>query len=456
MQHAMTTERIADWIAGVPRARIARAAPLAVEGMRDAVGVMLAGVGEETPRSVLAAVSRWGSGTSRVIGEGTPLAAPWAALVNGAAAHVLDYDDTFAPLSGHATAVLVPAILALGEERRASGPEMLDALIVGLEVMACIGRGANPRHYALGWHATSTIGAIGAAGACARLLRLDMLRARNALSLSVSMAGGAKMQFGAMAKSIHAGLAAKAGIVAASLAESGAAGAAEALEGPWRFIEMYAGRPAPEGVMLPPGENEPLAIEATGISYKAYPTCAATHLSLDALLAMRERDALRAEQIAAIETELPLVLSRNLMHPRPRTGMEARFSMEYCLATAATQGSVALADFEGEAIHRAAIRDLMPRIVMRPLPETEGQPPPPTSVTLHLADGTTLRETRTERRGSRANPMSAAEHDAKFRDCAAHVLDRAGTDAALHAIAGLAEGGDAVTLVDTLLPRKPA
>jgi 2-methylcitrate dehydratase PrpD len=319
--------------------------------------------------------------------------------------------------------------------------------------MACIGRGANPCHYALGWHATSTIGAIGAAGACARLLRLDAARACHALSLSVSMAAGTKMQFGAMAKSIHAGLAAKAGIVAASMAEAGAGGAAEALEGPWRFIEMYAGRPAPEAAMLPPGENESLAIESIGISYKAYPTCAATHLSLDALLAMREREALTPDRIARIDTELPLVLSRNLMHPRPRTGMEARFSMEYCLATAATQGSVALADFEGEAIHRAAIRDLMPRIAMHPVPETDGEAAPPTSVTLHLTDGRTLRETRTERRGSRGNPMSTADHDAKFRDCAAHVLDRDGTDAALQAIAALADGGDAVALVDTLMPR---
>ncbi len=446
------TQRIAGWIAEVPRERTAEAAPLAVAGMRDAIGVMLAGAEEETPRRVRAAVSRWGAGPSRIVGVGQAMASPWAALVNGAAAHVLDYDDTFAPLSGHATAVLVPAILALGEERQATGPELLDALVVGLEVMACVGRGVNPKHYALGWHATSTIGAIGAAGACARLLRLEAEQARDALSLAVSMAGGTRMQLGAMAKSIHAGLAAKAGILAAGLAETGAGGAAEALEGPWRFIEMYAGRPAEEGIMRPPGANEPLAIEAIGISYKAYPTCAATHPSLDALLALRKRAGITAADIETIETDMPLVLSRNLMHPRPTTGMEARFSMEYCLATAATQGRLTLSDFEGDAIQRPAIRALMPRITMRGVPEPENAAPPPTTVTLRLRNGDVLTESRTERRGSLAYPMSAADHDAKFRDCAGHVLDAAGIERALLAIQGLATGGNAAMLVDALMP----
>ncbi|MGC5198876.1 hypothetical protein, partial [Aphanothece microscopica] len=147
-------------------------------------------------------------------------------------------------------------------------------------------------------------------------------------------------------------------------------------------------------------ENEALAVEAVGLSYKAYPTCAATHLSLDALLALRDREALTPDRIARIDTSLPLVLSRNLMHPEPRTGMEARFSMEYCLATAAIQGCIGLPDFEGDAIHRDAIRAFMPRIAMHPLPEADGEPPPPTSVMLTLTDGRTLQETRTERRGS--------------------------------------------------------
>jgi 2-methylcitrate dehydratase PrpD len=451
MAAATATHRIAEWIAEVPRGRIARGFGPATEGIRDVLGCIIAGSHEAVPRKVAAAVGRWGGGAAHVIGTGLALPAPWAALVNGAAAHVLDYDDTFEPLSGHATAVLVPSILALAEQEGSSGPDVLDALIVGLEVMACVGRGVNPKHYALGWHATSTIGAIGAAGACARLLRLDAQRARDALSLGVSMAAGTRLQLGADAKSVHAGLAAKAGILAATMAAEGVGGASEALEGQWRFAELFAGRPAPEGAMLPPTDNAPLAVEKPGLSLKAYPTCAATHLSLDALLALRAREGFGPDDIEAIESELPITLRRNLMHDDPRTGMQARFSMTYCLAAATVQGSVAPADFEGEAIFRPALRAVMPRVSMQGLPEPEAGPPPATTVTLRLRDGRVLRETRTERRGSAALPLTAAEQEAKFRDCA-RLLSSAQIDAALAAIAGLATGGEARALVAMLQP----
>lgn len=450
MPQATATPCLARWIAGVPRARLARGFGPALEGLRDALGCILAGAGEEVPRRVAGAVARWGHGSAHVIGGGPGLPAPWAALVNGAAAHVLDYDDTFEPLSGHATAVLVPAILALGEELDAAGPALLEALVVGLEVMACVGRGVNPRHYQLGWHATSTIGAIGAAGAAARLLGLEARRANDALSLAVSMAAGTRMQLGADAKSVHAGLAAKAGILAATLAAAGVGGAAEALEGPWRFAEIFAGRAAPPGSMAPPAEEAPLAVEQPGLGLKAYPTCAATHLSLDALLALRAREPFAPEQIEAIETALPLTLRRNLMHDDPRTAMQARFSMPYCLAAAAVQGALGPADFEEEAIFRPAIRALMPRIRMRALEEPEGRPPPPTSLAIRLRDGRVLSETRRARRGSPALPLSEAEQVAKFAACARRRLPPARIEAALALIAGLAQGGSARGLVAAL------
>jgi 2-methylcitrate dehydratase PrpD len=451
MSQSSVTQRIAAWVAEVPRSRTLSAAGPATDGLRDVIGCMLAGSAEAVPRNTAAAVRRWGNGTSRVIGTGEALAAPWAALVNGAAAHVLDYDDTFEPLSGHATAVLAPAILALGEEVAATGPDLLDALVVGLEVMACVGRGVNPKHYQLGWHATSTIGAIGAAGACARLLKLDAARARDALSLGVSMAAGTRMQLGADAKSVHAGLAAKSGILAATLATEGVGGAPEGLEGQWRFAELFAGRPAPEGAMEPPAEDAPLAVQSPGLSLKAYPTCAATHLSLDALLALRARERFAAEEVEAIESELPLTLRRNLMHDDPRTGMQARFSMTYALAAAAVQGEVGPADFEGDAIFRPALRAVMPRVSMRGLPEPEGSPPPATTVTLRLRDGRVLTETRRQRRGSAALPLSAAEQEAKFRACASRVLSPGAVERALGMIGGLAGGGDARGLVAALV-----
>jgi 2-methylcitrate dehydratase PrpD len=444
------TRRIASWVADVPAQRTARASAAAMAGMQDAIGCILAGAGEAVPRNVARAASRWGSGEARAIGSGQRLAAPWAALVNGTAAHVLDYDDTFGPLSGHATAVLVPAVLALGEEVGATGPALLDALVVGLEVLACVGRGVNPRHYRLGWHATSTIGAIGAAACCARLLRLDAMRTANALSLAVSMAGGTRMQLGADAKSVHAGLAAKAGLLAAALAAEGVGGAAEALEGQWRFAEIFAGCAAPAGAMEPPAEDAMLAVQSPGLTVKPWPTCAATHLSLDALLALRAAPGFAAEEVTAIEAALPLTLRRNLTHDDPRTGMQARFSMTYCLATATVQGGLGLADFEGDAIFRPAIRALMPHVTMQGFEELEGCPPPPTTVTLRLKDGRVLRETRTVHPGSAARPLTEAEQAAKFRDCAARALPAGQVEAALAAIRALPYDGDARGLLGAL------
>jgi len=450
LPEATTTTRIAAWVATAPRARLLPGFPPAIEGLRDVLGCILAGAAEEVPRRTARGVARWGHGAAHVIGGGPGLPSPWAALVNGAAAHVLDYDDTFEPLSGHATAVLVPAILALGEELDSAGPDLVEALVAGLEVMACVGRGVNPRHYQLGWHATSTIGAIGAAGAAARLLKLDAQQTNDALSLAVSMAAGTRMQLGADAKSVHAGIAAKSGILAATLAAEGIGGTAEALEGPWRFAEAYAGRPAPEGAMAPPSDNAPLAVETPGLSLKAYPTCAATHLSLDGLLALRARENFSAEDIEAIDTALPVTLRRNLMHDDPRTGMQARFSMTYCLATAAVQGAVGPADFEGDAIFRAAPRALMPHIRMQPLEEPEGEPAPPTSIMIRLRDGRVLEETRRHRRGSPALPLTEAEQEAKFTACASRRLSPARIDAALGMIAGLGTGGSARDLVAAL------
>src|SRR5690606_570811 len=146
---------------------------------------------------------------------------PWAALVNGTAAHALDFDDNFDPAKAHATAVLAPAILALAEQEDASGAACLDAYIAGLQILGRVGQGLNPYHRNRGWHATATVGAVGAAAACARLLGLDARQAAYALSISTSMSAGFMSQFGTMTKPIHAGLAAKAGVIAASVAKNG-------------------------------------------------------------------------------------------------------------------------------------------------------------------------------------------------------------------------------------------
>ncbi|MCC7427063.1 MAG: MmgE/PrpD family protein [Alphaproteobacteria bacterium] len=450
------TARLAHWAADAPRLYSETVQRAAIAGLRDVIGVILAGANEPTPRNVSAAVAGWGQGKASVIGTTEKLTAPWAALVNGAAAHVLDYDDTFMPLSGHAAAVLAPAVLAAAEEQGSSGADVIDAFVIGLEIMARIGRVVNPKHYALGWHSTATVGVLGAAIGCGRLMRLDARQMSDALSLAVSMAAGTRMQLGAPAKSVHAGLAAKGGVLAAQMARAGVGGTDEALVGRWRFAEMYAGVAPDADAIWPPGPNESFAIEAIGLSFKPYPTCAATHLTLDAVLELRTKHGFKGEDVAAIDTLMPAVLARNLMHVNPRTGMEARFSMHYTAALAAQQGRVALADFEGEAIFRPEVRAIMPRITMRAHPGSEnagdGTTAYPTETRITLRDGRTLEQSRVHRRGSPGLPMSEAEQAAKFEDCAGKVLPAAQVARAAKAIDDLASLAHVGELIAALTP----
>ncbi len=449
----MSSIALATWAADSPRQHDPAASAAAMAGIRDVLGCILAGSREEEPQQVARAVRGWGSGDCRLLGTDRRAPAPWAALVNGTAAHVLDFDDTFDPLSGHAAAVLVPAILATAQESGASGADVIDAFIIGLEVLARIGEVVNPRHYALGWHATSTIGVIGAAAACGRLLRLDAAQMAAAMSLGVSQAGGSRMQLGAPAKSLHAGLAAKGGVLAAGLAATGMSGVADSLGGRWRFAELFTGETAPEDAFIAPAPGDPPAVLLPGLNFKPYPTCAATHLTLDMVLALRDAHGLIGEDIAQVDTHLPAVLARNLMHPNPQTGMQARFSMPYPVAVALMEGAVRTADFEPEAIFRSDIRRLMPRVQMHEIPNSLGAPvAPPTEVTITLHDGRRFTDARSVKHGSQKLPMSEAEQQQKFRDCAGRVLPPDSVARALAELDRLATAPQLLPLLTALSP----
>ena len=172
--------------------------------MIDIAGCMVAGAGDPAPRRVLDAVRDLGEGPASIVGDMARLTAPHAAVVNGTAAHALDFDDNYHGVAGHATAVLAPALLALGEERGAGGRTVLDAYIAGLEAQFIVGAGVNPDHYERGWHTTSTVAMIGAAGAAARMIGLDAAGIARAVGLSLSHAAGSKLQLGTMAKPFHA------------------------------------------------------------------------------------------------------------------------------------------------------------------------------------------------------------------------------------------------------------
>lgn len=424
---ASIIEAIARWSrSGVEFSDLAR--QRARHAIADTIGCALAGAGDPSVQAVRAAFAgSIAEGPRCTLVGGGQAAEALSALVNGTAAHALDYDDNFRPGASHASAVLVPALLGLALARGTSGRMLVDAYLVGLEAQAAVGRGVNPSHYAAGWHSTSTVGCIGTAAGVAWLRGLDEAGIARAMSLAVSMAAGVKGQFGTPAKPLHAGLAARNAVEAAALAECGMTGRLDILEAPQGFRELFGGPAATgwDGVAI----GAPHVIESEGLMPKRHPCCGSTHNAVDIVLDLKVQHGFAAGEVAAVETLVGLVNQRNLAYPRPEDEMQARFSMQYCIALALLKDRLELSDFTPEAVGAKPVRELLPRIAMTSHPpEEERGRPPPHRVTIRLADGRVLSGERGEAKGTIADPFDDTDRRAKFADCCRGTLDASEAD----------------------------
>jgi 2-methylcitrate dehydratase PrpD len=410
----------------------------------DTLGVMLAGSIE--PASVIVrrlCEQEGGRPRCTVVGTGLRTSAAAAALANGTAAHALDFDDMCFVSLAHPSAPLVAASLAAGELAGASGSSLLDAFVVGFEIEGVLGRALNPSHYGRGWHCTSTLGSIGAAAAAARILGLDPDATSHALSIAASQASGLKENFGTMTKPLHAGLAAQNGVRAALLAQSGFTASHAALDGSQGFAAATCDEP-PTLRARAAALGRRWEILETGITVKLYPSCAATHPMLDALLDLRRAHPFTGDEVERIEVAVDAVTPTVLLYADPATGLEAKFSMQFCAAAAAARGHVGLETFDGEQVADPAVRRLLPRVSMRVDPQLGQEAPPMTQarVAVSLADGRRLTADADAARGYPARPAGRDELDAKFRSCARRALSSDVADAVLgelHAFAGIGD-----------------
>jgi 2-methylcitrate dehydratase PrpD len=404
----------------------------AKHAIADTIGCMVAAVDDFSTKTVRSAFAAGigAVGSSSVVGGGKASAAI-AALVNATAAHALDYDDNFRPAITHASAVLVPALLAAAQAQNADGRALVDAYLVGLDAQAAIGRGVNPSHYTLGWHSTSTVGAIGAATGVAWLAGLDAAGISRAMSVAASMASGTKGQFGTPAKPLHAGLAARNAVEATELAAAGMTGRLDILECPQGFLELFGGPDARgwAGLTL----ATPHVIETDGLMPKRHPCCGSTHNTVDAILDLRAEHGFTADDVAAVETHVGIANARNLAYPEPTNEMQARFSMPYCVALALLGDRLTLADFTPEAVARDEVRRLLPITTMTGYSredELRGNGRLPHKVTVRLRDGRVVKAERKESKGSLADPFDDEDRRAKFSDCCRSLGDA--TIMALH------------------------
>ena len=382
---------------------------IAATGFTDCVACGLAGVAEPVVRIVLDALpTRAPTGEATLIGDSARASAPDAALANGVACHVLDYDDV--ALYGHPSAVLVPAILAEGEAVGATGRDAVCAYVAGYETWSdLIGRDRD-LHHDKGWHPTGVFGTVAAAAAAAKLRRLDAERASHAIGLAASMAAGLTANFGSMAKSWVAGRAAQNGVLAARLAAAGMTAAPDALERAPGFLHAFSPRGDVDLDRAPTFGRE-WAILRHGLSVKRYPVCYFCQRGLDAMFALLAEHPLRPDEVRRIRVLMSPTEAGILKHHRPQTGLEAKFSIEFALAAAILAGRVGLRELTDAFVRRPDVQELLQRVQVDLSDDVDPDMPIRsrfTRVTVELTNGTTI-ESRADLRGARigGEPLDA-------------------------------------------------
>jgi 2-methylcitrate dehydratase PrpD len=390
-------------------------------GFIDTIATMLAGRDEPVTRLVREHVRAKRSSlaeASLLLGEERAGAVD-AALVNGVAAHALDYDDV--ALAGHPSTVLVPAVLAEGEVLGATGLAAIRAYLVGYEVWAeLIGREPDSYH-TKGWHPTGVFGAVAVAAAAAHLRGLDEEGSRHALAIAASLAAGLTANFGTMTKPFHAGRAAANGLEAARLAQAGMTAAPDAFEHAGGFLAALSPRGNADRTRPSPSLGEKLAILELGLSVKKYPMCYGTHRVIDGVLDLRRAHDVKASDVEHVAATIGVPQAAMLRNHAPVTGLEAKFSLEFAVACALAAGKVGLAELTDEFVARPEVRGLMGKLSIG---TTDSRCPLDPAfgfsdrVVLQLKDGRKLDSGEIRfARGNAKLPLRDEELRAKFMDC---------------------------------------
>jgi 2-methylcitrate dehydratase PrpD len=304
---------------------------LARQCVLDYLGCAVAGAGDPLVQILLdEMMEAGGTPQAGVIGHRVRLPALTAALVNGAAGHALDYDDVHLAMPGHPSVAILPALLALAEVENSSGREVITAFVAGYETACRIGMALQPGHYALGFHATATIGSFGAAAACARLLGLGAEATAVALGIAGTQAAGLKSQFGTMCKPFHAGRAAQNGLLAARLAARGFSSRADLLECSQGFAATHGPDFSPGAALATPEQGFHLLANL----FKYHAACYMTHAPIECARRVQQDYGLTPDAIAAVALRLDAGCDRICNIPAPVDGLQSKFSLRQTVAMA--------------------------------------------------------------------------------------------------------------------------
>lgn len=420
------TRAIAEFVVTAPAHPLdADSERMAVRAFIDTIGVAVAGAHEPVVRStrnVLLPGS--GHGTAKhgatLLTTGEKAPAAQAAMVNGTAGHALDFDDHLSDVNGHPSVVLVPAILASAEENALSGSALLEAYVIGHQVMCAVAAALPVRaHWTHGWHATQTVGVIGVAAAIARLEGLTIGETQSALGIAASMAAGSRQNCGFGVKPLHAGMAASNGLLAARYGAAGIDADPNQLEAPLGYFHVFGFDPDLSKVAEVLDER--WTVTTRGMNVKRYPACYAVHPAGDAALELRSAENLRHEDIREIRITVQPTGLTGPIHHRPTTGNQAKFSIEYTVAAALVDGTLDLDTFTDAHVTDEAIQDLIPKTHIA---ESAVPPAGPgeyekwyATVGVETTDGRSLIARKNMPHGYNSDPLTDEELDAKFVMC---------------------------------------
>jgi 2-methylcitrate dehydratase PrpD len=419
----------------------------------DTVGCTLAGASEPCARIVGRVAAT--NGPCTVFGATGRVAALDAALINGTASHALDYDDCSDTLGGHPSAPILPALFALAETHAVDGRAFLAAYIAGWEAETRIARGVNFHHYEKGWHPTATLGVFGATAACCHLLGLARDATATALGLAASFASGVKANFGTMTKPLHVGHCSRNGLLAALLAADGFTANGGAIEHRQGFLQVFNGEGNFDADAILCDWGQPWDIVQPGVAIKQYPCCGSTHPAIDAMLKLVHEHALTPAMVERVDSWTHPRRLEHTNRPNPQSDLDAKFSVQYCLACALVERRVSLEHFEADSFRDPAVRALLPRIHAAPHPamsmastEHFGA-----EVRVTLTDGKVLtaKVARPMGRGPE-NPLSAELLEAKFLNCARRVLPVETAEALLSALREVDRVADMRQVIEQTVP----
>lgn len=394
----------------------------------DGIGLALSGSvarSGEIVRSYLQGLGM-GEGPATIIGMQMKVPARFAAFANGVGIHADDFDDTQLAVAKdrvyglltHPTAPALPAALAVAETVGASGAEMMLAYHLGVELECKIAEAINPRHYQHGFHATATCGTYAAAAAAAKLKGLDVEQTVRALGCAGSQSAGLRENFGTMMKPFHAGRSSESGVVAADFAALGWTTTDKILEAPRGFFQAAGGGFDPDAIAGKLGT--PWTFAFPGVSIKPHPSGSLTHPGMTELLRLIRENGIRAEDVERLDVGTNQNMPNALIHHHPKNELQAKFSMEFCMAILLLERKAGLPEFTDEMVERADVKAMIDRVNFHVHPDAEaaGYDKMTTILDLHLKDGRVISGRADFGKGSPANPMSYDECADKFRGCA--------------------------------------